>query len=222
MKCPKTECEGYIEEGACNTCGSANLRAESDVPQSVEVKSAGVERKLAELPAAATEPSPARQPVAAQSPISNNGAEEKNANSENVTAPRAESASVTAPMYDKRRSAPQNLMKLSARLKAIDETSERGKDELLKAASVLETVSPDKFEAWRAQADLWMAAIRQLERRQLRPDDSVMLLGIPLNENQLRDAAEKALRHCAHLATSIEDRIALVDEANSVRKMTWF
>jgi len=217
MKCPKTECEGYIEEGACTTCGSANLRAESDAAQSVEVKSSSDERKIADLPTAATRPS-----LSAQSPISNNGAEEKTANSENVTATRTDSASVTAPMYDKRRSAPQNLMKLSARLKAIDETSERGKDELLKAASVLETVRPDKFEAWRAQADLWMAAIRQLERRQLRPDDSVLLLGIPLNENQLRDAAEKALRHCAHLATSIEDRIALVDEANSVRKMTWF
>lgn len=222
MKCPKTECEGYIEEGACNTCGAANLRADdSDSAQTVEVRSAST---VAE----ALSPPPEREQSLRQAdrsrenPISNNGSEEKDANSENVNAPSPSSANVSAPIYDQRRSAPQNLMKLSARLKAIDETSERGKDELLKAASVLETVRPDKFEAWRAQADLWLAAIRQLEKRQLRPDDSVSLLGIPLNENQLRDAAEKALRHCAHLATSIEERIALVDEANSVRKMTWF
>ena len=123
---------------------------------------------------------------------------------------------------DKRKSAPQNLQRLSARLQAIDESFERGKEELLRAASVLETVHPDKFEAWRAQADLWLAAIRQLEKRQLGPDDSVILLGVPLRENQLRDAAERALRQCAHLASSMEQRFQLVDEANSIRRMTWF
>jgi hypothetical protein len=109
-----------------------------------------------------------------------------------------------------------NLQKVSARLKAVD-----GKDALLQASEALKTVVPDKYESWRAQADLWLAAIRQLETRQLSADDSVELMGVPLIEKNLRDAAEEALRQCAHFAPSLEQRIALIDEANSIRNMSW-
>ncbi len=118
------------------------------------------------------------------------------------------------------------LQKVSMRLKAIEDKTESdsdsGKDELVKVSETLTTVVPDKFEAWRAQADLWLAAIHQLEKRQLAPDDNVELMGVPLRENELRDAAEEALRQCAHFATTAEERIALIDEANNVRRMSWF
>ncbi len=117
------------------------------------------------------------------------------------------------------------LQRLSARLEAIqeiDEPSELAKDELLKAAESLKNVVPNKFEAWRAYSTLWLAAISQLERRIIGPDEKLILLGVPLKENLLRDAAEKALRQCAHHASSSKQKIALIDEANKIRRVTWF
>jgi hypothetical protein len=96
------------------------------------------------------------------------------------------------------------------------------KEELLAAAEKLKTVVPYNYEAWRLHADLLLNAIHQLETRQLQPDDSVLLLATPLREDQMRHAAEVALRQCAHFADSAEKRIAHVDEANRIRLTTWF
>lgn len=71
-------------------------------------------------------------------------------------------------------------------------------------------------------ADLLLQAIAALGTRQLEPDETCTLFVTPLREEQLRDAAELALRQCAHFADSSEKRIALIDEANSVRRTTWF
>lgn len=132
-------------------------------------------------------------------------------------------------IHDRRKSnnaqAVNRLQKVSARLKSFDVIAEQegaGKDELLKASETLAAVVPNSYEAWKAQADLWLAAIKQLESRHTTPDAELKLMGIPLIENNLRDAAESALRQCAHFAPSVEERISLIDEANKVRKMTWF
>ena len=117
------------------------------------------------------------------------------------------------------------LAKVSQRLKQFDVVAQAegaGKEELLRASQTLAAVVPNSFEAWKTQADLWVAAIKQLESRHTSPDADVKLLGVPLIENNLRDAAESALRQAAHFAPSVEERIALIDEANQVRKMTWF
>ncbi len=94
--------------------------------------------------------------------------------------------------------------------------------ELLQASKQLRKVMPYNFEAWRLHADILLNALRQLETRQIMPDESFRILAIPLRENDIRDAAEAALRQCAHFAHSEERRIQLVDEANSVRRLTWF
>jgi Protein kinase G tetratricopeptide repeat len=96
------------------------------------------------------------------------------------------------------------------------------KEELLAVSSSLEDIVADDYSAWRAQTDLLLTAIRQLETRQIEPDESVKILGIPLRESALRDTAEEALRNCAHFADTAEERTALIDEANRIRNTTWF
>src|SRR4030095_9249709 len=96
------------------------------------------------------------------------------------------------------------------------------REDLLEASRRLKTVVPYNYDAWRLHADLLLNAIQQLETRQLLPDANFTLLAIPLREDDLRDAAEAALRQCARFAGSAEKRTALVDEANHIRRLTWF
>ena len=94
--------------------------------------------------------------------------------------------------------------------------------ELQSASSQLRQVVPYNYDAWRLHADLLLTALRQLQTRAIEPDDTVKLFVTPLREDQLRNAAERALRQCAHFADSAEKRIAAVDEANRIRRLTWF
>jgi hypothetical protein len=96
------------------------------------------------------------------------------------------------------------------------------KDELLRASQKFESMVPDDFASWRLQANLFLSAIKQLQTRQMESDETVTLMGVPLTEVNLRHACEKALRNCAHFAQAFEDRVALIDEANKVRQVTWF
>ncbi|MBX9694987.1 MAG: hypothetical protein K2Z81_21560, partial [Cyanobacteria bacterium] len=96
------------------------------------------------------------------------------------------------------------------------------RQDLHRAARELKDVFPYNFDAWRLHADILLHAIEQLHTRNLQPDENFTLLTIPLREDDLRDAAEEALRQCAHYADSDEKRIQLIDEANRVRKLTWF
>lgn len=115
------------------------------------------------------------------------------------------------------------LQEVTATLKALSgQETECSKDDLLGAAERLKDIVPDNFEAWRVKAELWVAAIRRLQTRELTPDESITLMGIPLLENNLRAAAEEALRQSAHFAPTVEKRVQLVDEANAIRRVTWF
>lgn len=95
------------------------------------------------------------------------------------------------------------------------------REDLAKAAEGLKTVFPYNYEAWRLHADLIIKALHQLETRQLQTDAGFTIMAIPLREDDLRDAAEIALRQCAHFADSHEKMVAAIDEANRVRKLTW-
>ena len=94
--------------------------------------------------------------------------------------------------------------------------------DLLDRAKNLIQIAPNSYEAWRVQAELLVTAIRRLEKREMAPDPNLRLFGVPIAEQALRDAAEQALRHCAHFANTFDDKISLIDEANSVRRKTWF
>jgi serine/threonine-protein kinase PknG len=47
------------------------------------------------------------------------------------------------------------------------------------------------------------------------------VLGVPLRASLLRKGAEAELRTCARMATSPEERVRRIDEANRVRPITW-
>lgn len=96
------------------------------------------------------------------------------------------------------------------------------REDLYLASRALRHVMPYNFDAWRLHADLLLTAIHQLETRQLQPDPNFTLMAIPLREADLRDAAEQALRECAHFADNKKLKVKLIDEANSVRRLTWF
>jgi hypothetical protein len=96
------------------------------------------------------------------------------------------------------------------------------KEALLSDSQKLESLVPDDYHAWKMQADLLLKAIHQLETRVIEADESVTVMGVPLRESALREAAEEALRNCAHFAETFDERIKLVDEANRVRRTTWF
>ena len=111
------------------------------------------------------------------------------------------------------------MLEESQKLEALEPAS---KEELLEASQKLQSLVPDDYHAWKMQADLLLKAIHQLETRMIEPDESVKVIGVPLRESALREAAEEALRNCAHFADTFDERIHLVDEANRVRRPTWF
>ena len=94
-------------------------------------------------------------------------------------------------------------------------------ESLLKLASALKESATD-YESWRSRADILVLAVKKLERREIEADSNVKLIGVPLVQSELRAAAEKALRHCAHFAGTFDERISLVDHANDIRNVSWF
>jgi serine/threonine-protein kinase PknG len=96
------------------------------------------------------------------------------------------------------------------------------REDLQNASRELKQVAPYNYEAWRLHADLLLNALQQLETRQIQPDVNFKLLAVALREDDLREAAEAALRQCASYADSAEKHTALVDEANRIRRLTWF
>jgi hypothetical protein len=95
-------------------------------------------------------------------------------------------------------------------------------ESLLKAAEKIESELSDDFTDWKKKSDLFLLAIKQLETRQIENTESAKLFGVPILEAKLRDAAETALRNCAHFAESFEERVVFVDGANKIRNVTWF
>jgi hypothetical protein len=104
----------------------------------------------------------------------------------------------------------------------LDGDTPASKADLMAVSEKFESMVPDDYSSWRMQADLFLSALKQLVNRQMESDETATLVGVPLTEVNLRHACEKALRNCAHFAPSFEDRVALIDEANKVRQVTWF
>jgi serine/threonine-protein kinase PknG len=95
-----------------------------------------------------------------------------------------------------------------------------GLDELVQASETVKSLAADDFEMHRLRADLLLAAIEQIELKRLKPDPSVRILDTTMKVPALRAAAEVELRQCAHYAHALDDKIALVDQANAVRPFT--
>lgn len=94
---------------------------------------------------------------------------------------------------------------------------------LREAAQTLEALPGEGYELHRVKADVLLTAAQHLERGALAPDTQVQLLGVPLEGQALRRAAERTLRLAA---ATIKDRdprqhYQLVLEANRQRPFTW-
>lgn len=94
-----------------------------------------------------------------------------------------------------------------------------GEAELLAAAARMQELSTDNFQGLRLKADLFKAAIAELEAGRVKPDGQKKLMDVPLTMRAMRDAAETTLRSLAPLS---EDPVACIIEANNVRNTSTF
>ncbi len=94
-------------------------------------------------------------------------------------------------------------------------------DDLLAAASTLESLSLSGAPRTRLEAELFEAALALIEREGALEDGRASLLGRRFQERELRFGAERSYRELARWASSGAERIALIDRANRVRPRTW-
>jgi serine/threonine-protein kinase PknG len=92
----------------------------------------------------------------------------------------------------------------------------------LKAASgVIAALKLEAIDRHKLAQQVLVTSLNLIVEKKIQPDQSVDILGQPLQEVQIRLGLEKALRELARLATGNE-KIRLVDEANQVRPKTLF
>jgi serine/threonine-protein kinase PknG len=80
----------------------------------------------------------------------------------------------------------------------------------------------ESYEGYRLQADVLRAAITALRSKLLKADKTVTLLGVPLLERSLRDAASTALINCGRLCTNRSESIQAVSEAHRLGRFKFF
>jgi serine/threonine-protein kinase PknG len=96
----------------------------------------------------------------------------------------------------------------------------RDKD-LTRASEILTSLqhSADGRELQLVTADMYLSVVGEVEHGRYSPNGT-QLLGRTCRPEELRRGAEASLRRCARYARTPDERIALVDRANSVRPRT--
>jgi serine/threonine-protein kinase PknG len=94
-------------------------------------------------------------------------------------------------------------------------------DELRGAAATLQSLSLDPERRARLGVELLLAALPIVEDDGDGAVPGETLLGVGLDERDLRTGIERGYRTLAHLAEDADERIRLVDWANAVRPRTW-
>ena len=97
-----------------------------------------------------------------------------------------------------------------------------GEAELVQAAQAIQALSIEGMALHRLSADLFLTAIERVESKTLNPSSGSRLLDQPFEATALRAGAERELRACARHAHTVDDKIALTDQANHVRPRTLF
>jgi serine/threonine-protein kinase PknG len=92
--------------------------------------------------------------------------------------------------------------------------------DLLAASEALDGLRADTATHLRLTRDVLQAGLGLLTSGAIRPDPQAALAGIPLDEHHLRQALERSCRALARAAATRAERVALIDEANSVRPRT--
>ena len=93
-----------------------------------------------------------------------------------------------------------------------------GLPSLAEALASIETVTIEPLARARLRADVLGTALREVSTTGNRPE--VRVGGIPAREPTLRDGLESAYRELAGLTPDRQERIRLVDAANSARRWT--
>ena len=101
-----------------------------------------------------------------------------------------------------------------------DGTSALDASDLYRASEVLSTLTltPEVSNTLRVQH--LGEVLTELETQKLKPDSTRKVFGVPLTDIDIRLGLEESLRHLARAAPTAAQRIALVDQANSVRPRT--
>ncbi len=100
-------------------------------------------------------------------------------------------------------------------------TGQPALEDLAAASATIERLQLDAAERAALSADIFERALAGVQEGRIQPDSGEML-GRELNERSLREGLEQTYRVLARLATSDEERIRLVDRANSVRPRSLF
>jgi serine/threonine-protein kinase PknG len=82
----------------------------------------------------------------------------------------------------------------------------------------IESVTIDPLDRARLRTDVLQSALDIVQDQG--PQDSVEIAGVPATDRPLRDALERAYRDLAVLTPPGDERVALVDRANTVRRWT--
>jgi serine/threonine-protein kinase PknG len=99
-------------------------------------------------------------------------------------------------------------------------TAELTEQDLVTAGSRLESVELDAARRNRLAIEVLEAA-RQWVAAAPRKPAAIRVLGCALTERDLRVGLERCYRSLARLADTPEQRVALVDKANTIRPLTW-
>lgn len=94
-----------------------------------------------------------------------------------------------------------------------------GEGDLVLASETLRSLAVEGYELNRLSCDLFLVALEAL-RASGKPNASVQILGQSFDEPSLRIGAERQLRKTARFAKTEDEKITLIDQANSVRPWT--
>lgn len=106
-------------------------------------------------------------------------------------------------------------------LSAPDGDHDPALDELMTAGTALEALPLDGEPRARLTVGVLEAALRITLAGGAGEQEPVRVLGLPLDEHELRLALERSYRELARHAASRAERVSLVDDANRVRPRTW-
>ncbi|HYJ75904.1 MAG TPA: tetratricopeptide repeat protein [Kineosporiaceae bacterium] len=97
--------------------------------------------------------------------------------------------------------------------------SGRGLPALSDALGSIDSVTIDPLDRARLRAEVLDAALTTVLDKG--PQEKVLIDGVPATQRPLRDAVERAYRDLAALTSTHDERVRLVDRANTVRNRTW-
>ena len=92
----------------------------------------------------------------------------------------------------------------------------------MRAASLIEQVPVDREQRGPLVARVLERSLAAVHKGATTPTDSVLVLGVPMREHDLRLRLEHTYRALGRKAATNAERVALVERANAVRPRSWW